>query len=368
MNTFTGFILKEFYHILRDRRTLVILFGMPIIQLLLFGYAIRNEINEIEMVVVDQANDHVTQEIKNQLLASPYFNIIDQLPHTNEIEPVFQEGRAKEAVVFEPQFAQRLARDGVARVQILTDATDPNTANTILAYTTAILQDYQGRTLVNEGAGARIIPEVRMRYNPMLKSTYLFVPGLIALILMLVCTLMTSITITREKEMGTMEILLVSPLKPYHIIIGKVIPYLVLSVLIVAAILILARFLFHVPMRGSLPLLLAECTLFIICALSLGILISTATRTQQTAMMISLGALLLPTVILSGLIFPIASMPQPLQVVSHIVPAKWFLIIVRGIMIKGTTFSFIWLETLILVGMTLFFMTVSTLKFQTRLT
>lgn len=368
MNTFTGFIRKEFYHILRDRRTLVILFGMPIIQLLLFGYAIRNEINEIEIVVVDQASDYVTREIKNQLLASPYFNIVDQLALTNDIERVFREGRAKEAVVFEPEFAQRLARDGVARVQVLTDATDPNTANTILAYTTAILQDYQGRTLMGDVTSARIIPEVRMRYNPMLKSTYLFVPGLIALILMLVCTLMTSITITREKEMGTMEILLVSPLKPYHIIIGKVIPYLVLSVFIVAAILILARFLFHVPMRGSLPLLLAECTLFIICALSLGILISTATRSQQTAMMISLGALLLPTVILSGLIFPIASMPQPLQVVSHIVPAKWFLIIVRGLMIKGTTFSFIWLETLILVGMTLFFMTVSTLKFQTRLT
>lgn len=368
MNTFTGFIRKEFYHILRDRRTLVILFGMPIIQLMLFGYAIRNEIKEIEVVVVDHANDYVTQEIKNQLIASPYFNIVDQLSHTNGIESVFQEGKAKEAVVFASEFAQRLARDGVAQVQVFTDATDPNTANTILAYTTAVLQDYQGRTLTNDDMGARIIPEVRMRYNPLLKSTYLFVPGLIALILMLVCTLMTSITITREKEMGTMEILLVSPLKPYHIIIGKVIPYLVISVLIVAAILILAHYLFHVPMRGSLPLLLAECTLFIICALSLGILISTATGSQQTAMMISLGALLLPTVILSGLIFPIASMPAPLQVVSHIVPAKWFLIIVRGIMIKGTTFSYIWQETLILVGMTLFFITASTLKFQTRLT
>jgi len=210
------------------------------------------------------------------------------------------------------------------------------------------------------------VPIVRMRYNPELKSVHLFVPGLIALILMLVCALMTSITITREKEVGTMEVLLVSPLKPVQIIVGKVIPYLVISLAIVSVVLALAHFVFQVPLRGSLVLLMLECLLFITCALSLGILISTRSNSQQTAMMVSLAGLLLPTVILSGFIFPVASMPPALQMVSHIVPAKWFLIIVRGIMIKGVSFVDIWQETLVLAGMTLFFLAVSVKNFDDR--
>ena len=367
MKIFLGFIRKEFYHILRDRRTLVILFGMPVLQLLIFGYALRNEVEHIEIVVVDQAHDEVTQAIKNVLASSSYFDIVDQLDHTRDVERLFQEGRVKEAVVFEPDFERRLISEGSATIQVLTDATDPNTANTILAYTTATLLDYQIKSAPPLPVAPGVVMESRMRYNPMLKSVYLFVPGLIALILMLVCTLMTSITIAREKEIGTMEILLVSPLRPLHIILGKVIPYLVISILIVAVILVMARTIFGVPMRGSLLLLLAECILFIICALSLGLFISTATGSQQTAMMISLAGLLLPTVILSGLIFPISSMPLPLQYVSHIVPAKWFLIIVRGIMIKGTSFDFIWKETLVLGAMTMAFIIVSSKKFNVRL-
>jgi len=368
MKKFRGFIVKEFYHIFRDRRTLVILFGMPVIQLMLFGFAIRNEINDVKIVLVDPSNDTVTRAIRQKLLASPYFEAVDYTADAGAVEEAFRQGRMKEAVLFDPQFAERLARDGVARVQVVTDATDPNTANTVLAYTTAILQDYQREAAgVDTGGGVRIIPEMRMRFNPELKSVYLFVPGLIALILMLVCALMTSITITREKEVGTMEILLVSPLKPAQIIIGKVVPYLVLSFINVLTILVLARFVFGVPLRGSIALLLAECLLFIICALSLGTLISTRSQTQQTAMMISLAGLLLPTVILSGFIFPVSSMPQPLQYVSHIVPAKWFLIIIRGIMIKGVGIEYFWKETLVLVGMTVFFIAASVKNFNVRL-
>ena len=367
MNAFRGFVVKEFYHIFRDRRTLLILFGMPAIQMMLFGFAIRNEVNGVKIVIVDQANDYVTQQIKNKLLASPYFDAVDHLTSAAGVEQAFQRGAVKEAVLFEPNFAERLSRDGVARVQIITDATDPNTANTVLAYTSAILQDYQQGLATGPPGGVRILPEVRMRFNPELKSVYLFVPGLIALILMLVCALMTSITITREKEMGTMEVLLVSPLKPPQIIVGKLIPYMVLSLVNVATILVLARFVFGVPLRGNLALLLTECLLFIICALSLGNLISTKAHTQQTAMMISLAGLLLPTVILSGFIFPIASMPQVLQWISHIVPAKWFLIIIRGIMIKGVGIDYFWQETLILGGMTLLFVAASVRNFKVRL-
>ncbi|MDZ4699770.1 MAG: ABC transporter permease [Rhodothermales bacterium] len=371
MHSFRGFVVKEMYHILRDRRTLLILFGMPIAQLLLFGYAIRNEVNDIRVVIVDPANDIVTRAITDKLLASPFFIGVDVVTHLGTIEAEFKAGRAREALVFEPDFARRLARDGTAKVQIVTDATDPNSANTVLAYTVSILQDYQRQLAATaspaSAAGAGVTPEVHMRYNPTLKSVYLFVPGLIALILMLVCALMTSITITREKETGTMEVLLVSPLRPAEIIVGKVLPYLAISLGIVGLVLTLARFVFQVPLRGSLALLLAECLLFTVCALSLGILISTRSQTQQTAMMISLGGLLLPTVILSGLIFPVASMPAPLQIVSHIIPAKWFLIIVRGIMIKGVGLLYVWKETLVLVGMTALFLGVSIRNLKVRL-
>jgi len=308
----------------------------------------------------------VTEAIVSELLASPYFEGAALLQHDEEIEQAFQRGAIKEAILFEPQFAQRLHRDGMAQVMVITDATDPNTASTMLAYTSAILQDYQQRTF-GAGGGVRIVPEVRMRFNPTLESVNLFVPGLIALILMLVSALMTSITITREKEMGTMEVLLVSPLRPVQIIIGKVLPYLLLSFVNVVTILVLARFVFGVPVRGNVALLLAECLLFILCALALGILISTRSQTQQTATMISLAGLLLPTVILSGFIFPISSMPLPLQYLSHIVPAKWFLLIVRDIMLKGVGLAYFWQETLILAGMTVILMAASIRNFKVRL-
>ena len=367
MKKFKGFVLKEFYHILRDKRTLLILFGMPVIQLILFGYAIRNEINDVKVVIVDYSQDEVTRQITQQLLSSPYFVASIVTEDASQIETAFRQGIAKEAIVFESNFAQKLVREGKADIQLILNAVDPNTANTILAYTNAIVAEFVGK---NNPAGANLIavrPDIRMRYNPELKSAFLFVPGLVALILMLVCTLMTSITITREKELGTMEVLLVSPLKPVQIILGKVVPYLILSFANVITILVIARYAFDVPVRGSLILLLAESLLFIVCALSLGILISTRTSSQQTAMMISLAGLLLPTVILSGFIFPISSMPAALQVVSNIVPAKWFLSIIRGIMIKGIGVEYVWRETLVLTGMTFVFILGSVRNFGTRL-
>lgn len=369
MKAFLGFVRKEFYHIFRDRRTLLILFGMPIVQLVLFGYAIRNDISEIDIVVIDQARDEVASAIINKLVATTYFDVTDLGYSSATIDEQFRSGNAKAGIVFPPGFGPDFRGNKAATVQVITDATDPNTANTVLAYINATISDYAR----DEGTSGIvnvlpvIIPETRMRFNPELKSAYLFVPGLIALILMLVCALMTSITITREKEVGTMEVLLVSPLRPTQIILGKVIPYMMLSLVNVVTILVLARLAFRVPVRGSMLLLLLECLLFIVCALSLGILISTRTSSQQTAMMISLAGLLLPTVILSGFIFPISSMPEPLQYVSHVVPAKWFLRIIRGIMIKGVGLHYIWKETAVLAGMTVFLIAVSVRNFSTRL-
>lgn len=367
MKSFRGFVIKEFYHIFRDKRTMLILFGMPVIQLILFGFAIRNEINDAKISIVDHSNDPVTLEIKQKLLSSGYFLLQDDIDKDSDMEAVFRKGIVKEVIVFEPEFSRRMLKDGIAHIQIIADASDPNMANMLIGYTSSIIQDYQMSRKNQVKPLPQIVPEVKLLYNPELKSVYMFVPGLIALLLMLVSALMTSITITREKELGTMEILLVSPLKPFQIIIGKVIPYLFLSFTNTATVLFLARYVFGVPFNGSYGLFFLEALLFVVTALSLGIMISTISKTQQTAMMIALAGLMLPVIILSGFIFPVSSMPWPLQIVSNIVPAKWFLIIVKGIMLKGVGIEYLWKETLILAGMTLFFTGVSIKKFKIRL-
>lgn len=368
MRSFRGFITKEFMHIFRDKRTLVILFGMPIIQLILFGFAIRNDVEHVSIAVLDHSKDQVTREITQNLAASKNFTVLGALQDRSEIRDLFKKGLAKEVVVFEPDFERNLNRYGHAKLQVITDATDPNMAQMAFEYTRAMINNYQQR-LNDHGREVQIgiEPRVSMLFNPELKSVNMFVPGLIAVILMLVSALMTSISITREKETGTMEVLLVSPLKPYQIIIGKVIPYMVLSLINVVTIIVLALVIFRVPFNGSFLFFGAESLLFIFTALSLGVFISTISNNQQTALMISLAGLLLPTVILSGFIFPVSSMPVALQIFSNIVPAKWFLIIVKGIMLKGVGITYVWKETLVLAGMTLLLILLSMRKFKVRL-
>lgn len=367
MKRFIGFIKKEFYHIFRDRRSLFILFGMPIAQILLFGFAITNEINNVDIAILDHSKDATTKEIINKIAASKYFSIKQMVNREADIASVFKKGEVKAVLNFEKDFSENLIKEHKATIQIITDATDPNTANTISNYVNAILQKYQKELNKDITIVYQIVPETRMVYNPELKSVYMFVPGVMTIILMLVSAMMTSISITREKELGTMEILLVSPLKPIQVIIGKVFPYIFLSIINAVVIVMLSIFIFKMPVQGSLFLLGLESILFIISALALGILISTISATQQTAMMISLMGLMLPVILLSGFIFPISSMPVPLQVISHIIPAKWFIIIIKGIMLKGVGLQFIWKETLILLGMTVFFMALSVKKYKIRL-
>lgn len=367
MKRFIGFIKKEFYHIFRDRRSLFILFGMPIAQILLFGFAITNEINNVDIAILDHSKDASTAEIINKISASKYFSVKQYITKESDIETIFKKGKVKAVLNFEKDFSENLIKENKATVQIITDATDPNTANTISNYVNAILIQYQKELNKEIKISYQILPQTKMVYNPELKSVYMFVPGVMTIILMLVSAMMTSISITREKELGTMEILLVSPLKPIQVIVGKVFPYIFLSVINAIVIVVLSIFIFKMPVQGSLFLLALESILFIISALALGILISTISATQQTAMMISLMGLMLPVILLSGFIFPISSMPLPLQVISNIIPAKWFIIIIKGIMLKGVGIQFIWKETLILLGMTLFFLGLSVKKYKIRL-
>jgi len=367
MNRFFGFVKKEFHHIFRDYRTMLILFGMPISQILIFGYVVSNEISDVKIGIFDQSKDNITHEITNKITSSGFFILHDNLQSEDEIEEAFKEGIIREVIVFEHNFADKLQREGSANIQIIADASDANTANIVVNYTKAIINNYMKNELMARGFPYEITPEVRMLYNPELKGVYMFVPGTMALILMLVSAMMTSISIAREKEMGTMEVLLVSPLKPLPIVIGKVIPYMVLSFINAIVIIALSYFVFEMPIQGSLVFLLLETLLFIFMALSLGILISTVSESQMVAMFISMFVLMLPTILLSGFIFPIENMPKILQWLSAIMPARYFIDIVKNIMIKGSGIGIVWKETLVIVGMTVFFLIMSIKKFKVRL-
>lgn len=367
LRRFRGIVTKEARHILRDRRTLLILFGLPLVQILLFGFAITNELKDASIAILDPAPDSVTRAITDKLLSSGYFRLAANLENANDIEAAFRSGQVKMVISFEPQLAHHLVNTGVGDIQIIADASDPNVARTLSSYAAGIIARYQLERNGVSGAPPHIEVSTRMVYNPELKSVYMFVPGVMTVILMLVSAMMTSISIAREKEMGTMEVLLVSPLHPVQIIVGKVLPYLGLSMINATLILLLGVTVFGMPVRGNVLLLGAETVLFCFTTLSLGILISTAARTQQVAMMISLGGLMLPTIILSGFIFPIESLPWPLQVLSNIIPARWFIIIIRGILLKGVGLDELWIPTLVLVGMTVFLIAVSVRRYKLRL-
>ncbi len=367
MKVFLAFILKEFKHILRDKKTLLILFGMPIAQILIFGYGITNEIKNANIAVLDFAKDVHSQKIINKLASSGYFHIDEYLNSNEEIERTFRKGKIKALLVFENNFSRNLDYSNKGKVQIIADATEPNVASTIIHYISTIIIDYSNSLNVEILSIINADAEIRIRYNPEMKGVFLFVPGTISIILMLISAMMTSISITREKELGSMEILLASPVRTSVIIVSKVIPYLALSFINAVVILGLGRFLFGVPINGCIFLLLFECALFIFTALSLGILVSTKTKTQQVALMISLLGLMMPTILLSGFVYPIENMPQWLQYITMLNPATYFITIVRSIMLKGVGLEVLWKETLTLIGFSAFFIILSIKNFKVRL-
>ncbi|MFT4665379.1 MAG: ABC-2 type transport system permease protein [Polaribacter sp.] len=361
------FIRKEFRHVFRDNKTLLMLFGLPIAQIVLFGFALTNEIKNSKIVICDYAQDVASAQITERIASSKNFEIKRSIIDREQIEESFKEGDVKLVVVFPANFNKDLNRFNKAQIQVIADASDPNTASTLTNYVRSIVKGYQQELNRGSGGGLKIIPEVRMLYNPELKGATNFVPGVMALVLLLVCVLMTSVSIVKEKEKGTMEILLVSPMNPFVVIFAKAVPYFFLSLINLTVILLMSIFLLEMPMNGSLLLLYFVSSILILCALSLGLLISNVTDTQQAAMLISLMAMLLPTVLLSGFMFPLENMPLPLQWVANILPSKWYYIIVKSIMIKGLGIMSIWKETLILSMMTLGLLFISFKKFNIRL-
>jgi ABC-2 type transport system permease protein len=363
-----GFVKKEFLHIFRDYRTLFILFGIPVAQILIFGYAVTMDIKKAEIAILDLSKDDMSRKISEKLLSSDFFRESETLENYNDIDRVFKKGHTRAVIIFEDGFGKRLTGEGKATLTIIADGSEPNTATLVTNYAMAIVNNFTAG-ISPPGAAIKtpVQAEVRMFYNPELRSHFMFVPGVITLILILICALMTSVTITREKEFGTMEVLLVSPLRPVQIIIGKVMPYFLLSLVNIVVILVLSWFVFGLPVKGSIILLLAESMLYILMSLTLGILISTVSSNMQQAIFISLIGLMLPTILLSGFIFPIENMPKVYDYLSMILPPRYFIVIIKNIMIKGTGFLYVWKETLVLAIMTLIFIGLSVKKFRIRL-
>ncbi len=367
MKQFFIFIKKEFYHVFRDPKTLLLLFGMPIVQIILFGFALTNEIKNSDIIVCDYSNDIASKRLIEKFEISKNFEIKKQLFNHLDIENSFKKGQIKLAIIIPSNFNNELMHSNHCQIQIISDASDPNTANTLSSYASNIILDFQKEIQRNKQFPYQINTQVRMIYNPELKGVFNFVPGVMALVLMLICVLMTSVSIVREKEMGTMEILLVSPFNPILVVLSKAVPYFILSIINLTVILILSTTILGMPQNGNIFLLYFESSLLILCALSLGLLISNSTNSQQAAMLISLMVMLLPTMMFTGFMFPIENMPKPLQIITNLFPSKWYYIIIKSIMIKGLGIAAIWKETLILIGSTLLLIFISIKKFKIRL-
>ena len=359
MKEFWSFIIKEKQHIMRDRRTMMILFGMPIILMLIFGFAISTDVRNVRTVVVMSQIDHQTQRMINALDESEYFNVLYKVHTPAEAEQLIRNQKADMGIVFSTDFASKHGG-----IQLITDGTDPNMAQQYNNYASQIM----GTQLMN--VMQKKVPSaiaLKMLYNPQMKSSYNFVPGIMGILLMLICAMMTSISIVREKERGTMEVLLVSPVRPFLIILAKAVPYLVLAFVVLLAILLMSRYVLFVPIAGSLWLILLVSTIYIFMALSLGLLISTIAKTQMAALLMSAVMLLMPCTMLSGMMFPIESMPHVLQWVAALIPPRYYISAMRKLLIMGVSFRYVLPEVITLLGMTTLFLTVALLKFNKRL-
>ena len=384
MSPLVALLRKEAYHIRRDRRTLVVVLALPVVQVLLFGSAIRTDVDRIRLAIVDPAPDEATLALRNRFTATDTFRLVAVVPRASDLDPLFRRSQAQAGVVLPVGFAEDLAGRSAASLQVIVDATDPNTGSVLRAYTEAVIRGFEqerirltpdatggagtstGRLPVESGF-SRITATTRMRFNPTRESSNIFVPGLMAFVLTILASLMTAISLTREKETGTIEALLVSPLRPWSIILGKVLPYLAIGLIAAVAIIAEARLVFDVPLRGSALLLVFEALLFILASLALGILVSTRTSSQRVAMMGAMLISMLPNILLSGFIFPIESMPLLLRVISQVVPGQWFVTIARGIMLKGVGLEYLWKETLVLGGIAVLLLAVSARAFKARL-
>ena len=358
MKQFIAFVIKETKHILRDKRTMLILFGMPVVMMLLFGFAITTDVKNVRTVVVTSEMSPRTQQVVERLAQSEYFMITQTVSTPQEAEQLIRSQKADMALVFSQNRG----------MQMMVDGSDPNMAQQWTTYAQQIIMAPTSH-LISADAPTRSLSPLtsHLLYNPQMRSAYNFVPAIMGMLLMLICAMMTSISIVREKEKGTMEVLLVSPVRPLMVIIAKAVPYLVLAFAILITILLMARFVLGVPLAGSLFWILAVSTLYILLALSLGLLISNVAQTQLVALLLSAMVLLMPVVMLSGMLFPVESMPQVLQWLAAVVPPRYYIEAMRKLMIMGVGFGEVAREVAVLAIMTVVLLAIALKKFNVRL-
>ncbi len=374
MRTIAHIIVKEFLQLRRDPRMLALSILAPALQLLILGYAATTDVRLVPIVVWDQDKSSCSRELISQFANSGYFEIEAEVQSLNEIDPYIENGRVWMALVIPPKFGSHLHARRTVAVQLLSDGSDANSATVSLGYATQFLGTYS-RSIVSEtiekgfrmAKSARVIPEIRVWYNPDLTSRNFMVPGVVALVLMIITMTLTSLGIVREKEIGTLEQLLVTPIRPYQLLMGKLLPFIILGAVDVTLVLAVARYWFEVPMRGSVLLLYGLSGLFVLTTLGLGLFVSTISKTQQQAMLTAQFFIFLPFVFLSGFVFPIENMPHLIQYITYLVPLRYFIVIIRGVFLKGIGIAELWPEALALLvfGVTIF--TLSVLRFRKRL-
>ncbi len=360
-----SFIHKEFLHVFRDKRTLLIMFGLPIAQILIFGYALTNEVKNARLLVVDPTSDVVSKQLVQKIDAGSYFTVTHIEKNAQNLEKYFKNGEAQCALIFPENFLKNNVEP--SQIQIITDATDPNFAKTVINYLTAIIVDFIQQPSDGQQATMTIKSEVRMLYNPSLSGAMNFVPGVIAMIMMIVCTTLASVSVVREKETGTMEVLLVSPVRPIYVLISKAVPYFVLSVAIFIVIMLISNLMMGIPIRGSLLIISLINVVYILTCLAFGLMISNVTASQSGAMMISIVAIMLPVLLFTGFLFPLENMPLIFQWIANVIPARWYFLIIQSVMLKGLGLVDVWMELSILLGMMVLLLVISLRKYNIRL-
>ncbi len=373
MKQFISFVIKETHHIMRDKRTMLILFGMPVVMMLLFGFAISTDVRNVRTIVVTSSLDHQTQQCVEALGANEYFNILYKVNTPAEAERLIRNQKADIAIVFLSEERRRRDEGSNGLVQVIVDGADPNMAQMYANYASQILgMKIEERRVKNLNASSSDNSSLftlrsSLLFNPQMRSCYNFVPGIMGMLLMLICAMMTSISIVREKERGTMEVLLVSPIRPLMIIIAKVVPYLILAFIILVSILLISRFILDVPVAGSLFWIFVVSGIYILVALSLGLLISTVAKTQLVALLASAMMLMLPSILLSGMMFPVESMPAVLQYVSSVIPPRYYISAMRKLLIMGVDIDKVAHEVAVLLAMLVVLLTAALLNFKKRL-
>jgi len=374
MRTIIDFLMKEFLQLKRDPRMLPIIFVAPILQLIIIGYAVTFDVKNISLVICDLDSSQMSREFYQSFESSGYFNIEYFIENIEEVDYYLDKSLANIVIVIPKNFSHNISRGALTKIQVLLDGADANSANISMSYTSSIVVNYNQKILIEfkDKSGyelnfARVIPETRVWFNPELISAKYFVPGVIGLLLTLMTVLLTAMAIVKEKEIGTLEQLIVTPIKSWELIVGKLVPFIIIGFIDVIIVVTAGILLFNVPLKGNFFLLLLSCIPFLFSTLGLGMFVSTISRTQQQAMMMSVFIVMLPFIYLSGFTFPIENMPEIIQFTTHFIPLKYFLIILRSLFLKGVGISEIWDEMLImsLIGIAIFGL--SLLRFHKRL-